>query len=732
MRANAFSRLGKVAGHLGVQNAGGSSGGDKVQYRVVQGVAVLTMSSPPVNSFSPAMQASLEAAVRRANADAGVRALIFTGAGKFFMAGADIPHLRKLTQLRGAEAKIAAGLRTGHALMKAIEYGSKPSVAAVNGPAFGGGLELAMSCNARVGTKGSAYGLPELKLGIIPGMGGTQRLPRLIGMAAAVKATLSGRPIPAKKAAKMGLVDQLVKKPKQLLPAAIKLALAIADGKVPRRYAIARKDRIGGVARGVEAIELARIKSKRKAKGTPHADAFLTAAKTGLLRGGDAGIEEEVRQFAPLIGSPSARALIHVFLSSRLSPKVPDLKGVRGPRIKTVGVLGGGTMGAGIVALLLFKGFNVILKEINQKTLYTGVQRVVGTINSVIKRMKLPSMALEMGMRNLTPTTTYDDFGKCDLVIEAIIENVKIKQAVFADLERYCRPDCVLATNTSTIDIDLIGAKTQAKDRIIGLHFFAPAHVMPLLEIIRTKTTSKAAVAASVALAKRIGKTPVTVGNCVGFTANRIFFPYGQSAAFLVDHGISPYRIDKALLGTMHMPMGVHQMGDLSGIDILNHVGKIFLDAYGDRCYVSPMAKDMTDAKLLGRKTGKGYYVYKGRSSVPNTKDLAPILARARQGKAPIGPLSDQDIVEMIMYPVVNESCRVIAEGHVIRASDVDVCSVTGYGFPSHKGGVMFWAKEQGFRRIRDRLNEFSRRYPAVRNFYAPCDYLNALASEEA
>jgi len=634
--------------------------------------------------------------------------------------------------------------------MDVIESGAKPTVippphpfsysqlcitiinqvAAVNGPALGGGLELAMSCNARVGTKNSVYGLPELKLGIIPGMGGTQRLPRLIGVATAVKVTLSGKPLPAKMAAKLGLLDQLVKKPKDLIPTAMKLVLAMASGAKPRRSALDSKGNLESPARANEAIDIARVKSRRKAKGTPHAAAYLQAVQVGVRKGGRAGIQEEVDQMTPLLReAPSAKALIHMFLATRLSPKVPGLQGVRPGRIKTVAVLGGGTMGAGIVALLLFKGYSVILKEINEKVLYAGVQRVVKTINSVIKRMKLPSMALEMGMRNLTPTTSYEDFNKCDLVIEAIIENIPIKQKVFADLEKSCRSDCILATNTSTLDIDVVGAKTKAQDRIIGLHFFSPAHVMPLLEIIRTNNTSKTTLATSIDFAKRIGKTAVTVGNCVGFTANRIFFPYGQAAAFLVDHGTDPYRIDDVLKKMVNMPMGVHEIGDLSGLDILAHVTKSYKTAYGERCYISSLGKYLLEAKRLGQKSGAGYYRYKGKETIPDPKGIAPFLAKARQGIQQF-KVSDQEIMEMVMYPVVNESCRVLAEGFVIRASDIDVVSVTGYGFPAHKGGIMFWAESQGFKHIRDRLRYYADKYPHARGFFKPSQKLEELVAK--
>jgi len=726
-------RLERVAGHLILQPASGSSSFKNViQYSVQNGVAVLLMKSPPVNSLGPDMTASIKAAVERANADDSVKAIVFTGAGKFFMAGADIPNLMKIAN-SGAQQDIEHFMRSGHDLFNGIESGGKPTVAAVNGPALGGGLELAMACNARIGSKASIYGLPELKLGLIPGLGGTQRLPRLIGVAAATKAMLSSKPFPAKKALKLGLIDHLVKKSKDLLPTAIKAALAIASGAQPRRVSLEVKERIGSRAKGVEAIELARIKSRRRAKGTPHASACLDAVKAGLLQGGEKGIEAEMKAFEVCISSPSARGLIHTFLSSKLAAKVPGLQGIRpAGKVQTVAVLGGGTMGAGIVALMLFKGYHVILKEINQDLLFQGVKRVAATISSVLKRMKMPQIAMEMGMRNLTPTTSYEGFERCDMVVEAIIENIPIKQKVFQDLERVCRKDCIFATNTSTIDIDVIGEKTNAQDRIVGLHFFAPAHVMPLLEIIRTNSTSKQTLAASIAYAKRLGKTPVTVGNCVGFTANRIFYPYGQAAAFLVDRGVSPYRIDKLLKKIVHMPMGCHEMADLSGLDIMGHVTKQFVDAYRERTYVSKLGPLMLEAKRMGRKNGIGFYKYKGRATIPDPKGIAALLAKARQGIEPFKAITDQQIIETVMYPIVNESCRILAEKMVIRASDIDVVSITGYGFPAHKGGIMHWAQSQGLKNVVGKLSALAAANPQQAAFFAPCEYLKNLASKSA
>jgi enoyl-CoA hydratase/3-hydroxyacyl-CoA dehydrogenase len=400
-------------------------------------------------------------------------------------------------------------------------------------------------------------------------------------------------------------------------------------------------------------------------------------------------------------------------------------------------------MGAGIVVVFLLKGYQVILKEINEQALLAGVERILDIATRFVKKQKLPMNAVEQLLRTLKPQITYDGFESVDLVIEAAVENIALKQNIFAELEKLTNKNTILATNTSTIDIEVVGAKTKALDRIIGLHYFSPAHVMPLLEIVRTKHTSPDTIAVSVDLAKVTGKTPVVVGNCVGFTANRIFFPYGQAASFLADAGVDPYRIDKAL-ESWGMPMGVYKMSDLSGIDIFVHVSGTINAAYGERCYNSTLGHKLAAAKRLGQKTGAGYYTYKGTKAIPDPKAVTPFLQASRadaKGLPKLDTLTDEQILEVILYPVVNESLRVLKEGHVIRESDIDVISVLGYGFPAYRGGILHWAQEKngkgaggGYKHIRDRLQYFSNTWgannPSVKAFFAPSDYLQQLANK--
>ena len=547
----------------------------------------------------------------------------------------------------------------------------------------------------------------------------------------------------AKEALAAGLVDAVVK-PADLLSAARQLALDVASGKKARVKALYRTDRIGSSEDAKGVLEMARTQARKKNRNLPQPFAYLDVVEAGVKSGGEAGLQAEVAAFAQLVGQPVSRALIHFFFASRATSKVPGVPAKSAlPAIKRVAVLGGGTMGAGICIAFLSKGFQVVLKEINDKALESGVARIVDQMVRVINSRKMPMYALEVMMRGLKAQTTYDGFDKVDLVIEAAVESIKLKQAIFAELEGVVSERCILASNTSTIDLDVVGQRTHSQQRLIGLHFFSPAHIMPLLEIIRTKHTSTDVIAASMQLSKAIGKTPVLVHNTVGFAANRGFFPYGQAAGLLVDAGIDPYRIDRAL-EAFGMPIGVFKMTDLSGVDIAIHVSSTIHAAYSDRTYFSTAVKQLYDQQRLGQKSGQGWYKYgKGNKPQPDAASIAPVLQQARADSKGIplldgSAVTDADIVEMLLFPVVNEFMRLVGERMVNSEADVDVVSVMGYGFPAWRGGILFWAAdgvEGGYRRVRDRLNEFAARLgkdnAQVRAFYKPCDYLQQQAQKQ-
>ena len=705
------------------------------------GVAVLLINNPPVNSLHANVQKGLDACYREVCGDPSVKAVVITGAGKMFMAGADIAQLAKMQASRASEQEMREWIDAGDAIFNHLESGPLPTVAAVNGDALGGGCELALACNARVAAESAAFGLPELSLGIIPGLGGTQRLPRVIGLEQAVQLTLTGKKLKAKEALAAGLADAVVKDA-QLLDAAKKMALDIAEGRRKRVKALHKVDRIGSHEDAKGVLEVARVQARKKNRLLSQPFAYLDAVEEGVKSGGEAGLQAEAAAFARLIGQPTARALVHFFFASRATTRVDGLPAkAQGKPIKTVAVIGGGTMGAGICIAFLSKGYPVILKEINAQQLEAGVSRIVEQVLRVIKSRKMPMGALEVMMRGLKAQTTYDGFDKVDLVIEAAVESIPLKQKIFAEVEALMSPTCVLSSNTSTIDLEVVGANTTCQPRIIGLHFFSPAHIMPLLEVIRTKHTSADVIVRCMDVAKKLGKTPVVVGNVVGFAANRGFFPYGQAAGLLADAGLSPYRIDAAL-EAFGMPMGVFKMTDLSGVDIAIHVSSTIRQAYGERTYFSTAVQQLHDMKRLGQKTGKGWYTYgKGGRAQPDSAAITPVLQQARKdARSPPSlsdaSVSDADVVEMVLFPVVNEFCRLLDERMINSHGDVDVVSVMGYGFPAFRGGVMWWAQdgvEGGFAHVHARLQHFARTLgkdnPQIAAFYTPSHYLTQLAA---
>eukprot|EP00455_Lapot_gusevi_P045088 TRINITY_DN5731_c0_g1_i1.p1 TRINITY_DN5731_c0_g1~~TRINITY_DN5731_c0_g1_i1.p1 ORF type:complete len:735 (-),score=344.30 TRINITY_DN5731_c0_g1_i1:278-2482(-) len=723
-------RVNTVLRHLSVEEV---SKQDKsaVSVNVDSGIALIQIRSPPVNSFSPAVKEGLDAAFKKVAEDSSIKAAILTGSGAFFMAGADIPSIQKM-QMSGNSAAIRKFISDSNAMCNAIENSNKPIVAALNGPALGGGLELAMSCHVRVSVTKAQLGLPELRLGIFPGMGGTQRLPRLVGMPAAVNAMMTSKPFNVKQAAQLGLVDEVVEDPKQLLAVAKKVVLELLNGQRLGQRALTAQLKVADVVGGNKLLDDVTAQAKKKSGSLPHPLACLEAIREGLNKGGIAGLNKEMDLFCKVAMSPSARAGIHFFLSERQTSKVPGVTGKETKRkIQRVAIIGAGTMGAGIATVCLQKGLQVILKEINQKFLDNGVKTIRANLERQAKNAKLPAGYVDKTLTNLTAQLTYDNFNTLDLVIEAAVENIKLKQELFATLEQVCSPTCILSTNTSTINLDLISAKTKAQKRVIGLHFFSPAHVMPLLEIVRTTSTAVEVIADCVAWSQRIGKTPVVVGNCVGFVANRIFFPYSQAAGLLVDFGIDPYRIDKVLM-KYGMPMGCFRMGDMAGVDIFYHVNSIINTAYGERCYNSTLGQQLLDAKRFGQKSGAGYYKHSKGKAEPDP-ELAPFIAKARQAAGNVTvELTDDEIMEIVMFPVVNESYRVVEEGVVVRPSDVDIISVMGYGYPVFRGGILHWADQVGPKYIHDKLRAYAEKFgahnPAARNFFAPSALLRKSA----
>ncbi|CAN4094945.1 unnamed protein product [Withania somnifera] len=591
-----------------------------------------------------------------------------------------------------------------------------------------------MACHARISTPNAQLGLPELQLGILPGFGGTQRLPRLVGLAKSLEMMLTSKPVKGEEAVNLGLVDVVVPS-NQLLDTARKWALDILECRKPWVASLYKTDKIESLGEAREILKFARVQTRRQAPNLQHPLVVIDVVEEGIVSGPRAGLWKEAEVFQSLLHSDTCKALVNVFFAQRATTKVPGVTdlGLKPRPTKKVAILGGGLMGSGIATALLLSNYQVILKEVNDKFLQAGLVRVKANLQSSVKKGKMSQEKFEKTLSLLKGAVDYEGFRDVDMVIEAVIENVSLKQQIFADLEKYCPPHCILASNTSTIDLNLIGEKTKSQDRIIGAHFFSPAHVMPLLEIVRTEKTSPQIIVDLLDVGKKIKKTPVVVGNCTGFAVNRMFFPYTQAALLLVERGADLFRIDRVVT-KFGMPMGPFRLCDLVGFGVAIATGGQFVMNFPERTYKSMLIPLMQEDKRAGETTRKGFYVYDDRRKASPDPEIKKYIEKAREmSGVTIDPkmakLSDKDIIEMIFFPVVNEACRVLAEGIAVKASDLDISAIMGMGFPPYRGGIMFWADTLGSKYICSRLDDWSRMYG---DFFKPCSYLAERASKGA
>ncbi|KAL6629469.1 hypothetical protein ACP70R_029234 [Stipagrostis hirtigluma subsp. patula] len=689
------------------------------------GVALITICNPPVNALHPNIFDGLKEKYGEALRRDDVKAIVLTGRGAqgTFCGGFDINMFSRIHKTGDISLLPDVSVEL---VSKLMEEGKKPSVAAIQGLALGGGLELTMACHARISTPEAQLGLPELTLGVIPGSGGTQRLPRLVGLPKAIEMMLQSKFITAKEGKERGLIDALCS-PDELVKISRLWALEIASCRKPWIRSLGRTDRLGSLSEARAALSMARQQAKKIAPNMPQHQACLDVIEEGILFGGHAGILKEDKVFRELVLSPTSRALVHAFFAQRSTTKVPGVTDVQlKPRqIRKVAVIGGGLMGSGIATALLVSNISVVLKEVNPQFLQRGQKMIAANLEGLVKRGSLPKDKMNKAMSLLKGALDYSDFKDVDMVIEAVIEKIPLKQTIFADIEKVCPPHCILATNTSTIDLNIVGEKTNSQDRIIGAHFFSPAHIMPLLEIVRTEKTSPQAILDLITVGKIIKKVPVVVGNCTGFAVNRTFFPYTQASHLLVSLGIDVFRIDR-VISNFGMPMGPFLLQDVAGYGVALAVKDIYAAAFGERNFSSDLVDLMVQDGRQGKSNGKGYYIYeKGGKPKPDHSVQHVIEEfRKRAGGKPV-TLSDQDILEMIFFPVVNEACRVMDENVVIRASDLDIASVLGMGFPKYRGGLIFWADTVGAPYIHSKLNKWAEVYGA---FFKPSLYLEQRA----
>lgn len=678
-------------------------------------IAIIRIDNPPVNALSPGVPEGIVAAVEQAAGDEAVKAMVLIGAGRTFVAGADIKEFGKIVAGARPRLSLESQLRT-------IEDCPKPVVMAIHGTALGGGLELAMAGHYRVAVKSAQVGQPEVKLGLIPGAGGTQRLPRLAGVAAAVEMCAFGEAVSATLAAAWGIIDVIVEG--DLLGSAVEFARERAQaGEAPPRTR-ERNQKLAGDWGQV--FQAAREKAARKLRGQVAPLAAIEAVEAATRLPFDEGIRLEEELFNRCLYGEQSRALIYVFFGERTVAKVPGMEKDT-PRlpVRQAAVVGAGTMGGGIAIVYAGAGIPVILKEASQEALDRRLAVIRKNLERSVQSGRLSPAAMEECLSRIQPRLDYAGFEGADIVVEAVFEDLALKKRVFAELDAVAKPDAILATNTSTLDIDAIAAATRRPEMVIGHHFFSPANIMRLLEIVRGKATDVRVIATSMDLAKRLGKIGVLVGNCRGFVGNRMFGPYRREAVFLVEEGNDPEAVDQALYD-WGMAMGPLAVGDLAGLDVGWRIRREFrhLEVEGVRY---PQAEDLLcERGWFGQKTGLGWYRYEdSRRSGVNEEAVRIVreyAARAgiRQRRAAPG-----EIVERTVYALINEGARILEEGIALRPVDVDIIYVHGYGFPAWRGGPMFYADSIGLKTIYERVLAFHEEHGA---HWPPAPLLGELA----
>src|SRR5580692_8339185 len=682
------------------------------------GVAIITINNPPVNALSPGVPEGLVAALDAAEKDPAARAIVIIGGGRTFIAGADIKELELAAAGRGS------GPPKFHDILARIEDASKPIVMAIHGTALGGGNEVAMAGHYRVAVPDAMVGQPEVNLGIIPGAEGTQRLPRLVGVAAAVDLCVSGKPIRAPEALRLGLIDRVIQG--DLLTGAIAFAREIADKGGALRKTRELSDKLGSEFVDASIFVAGRDQARKTRRNMLAPLKAVDAIEAAVNLPFDEGCKKEREIFEECIASDQARALIHAFFAERAVAKIPDIpKETVVYNIRQAAIIGAGTMGGGIAMACANAGISVRLKEVEQAALDRGVATIRKNYENSVKKGRFSQQVMDQRMALIHPQLTYAGFEQADLIIEAAFESMELKKSIFGEIDKIAKPDCVLASNTSTLDIDEIASVTSRPQMVVGLHFFSPANVMRLVEIVRGKATSKPVIATAMTLSKRLGKVGVVVGNCRGFVGNRMMLPYMREAQFLVEEGATPEQVDAALYD-FGMAMGIFAVDDMGGIDVGWRVRQEYkhLDKPGVR---TPLVLDkLYHMNRLGQKTGAGWYRYEdGRKPLPDPEVHALIEKTALEAGIERRTISNEEILDRCIYTLVNEGARILEEGYAQRAADIDVIYLTGYGFPAYRGGPMWYADTVGLKKVYDRVSEFHKRFGEL---WEPAPLLKRLA----
>ena len=685
-----------------------------VNYELRGDIAVLEVDNPPVNPLSSGVRVGLCDQFDKANSDENVRGIVLKGAGNAFIAGADISEFGQ--KMEGPDL---------HTALKNIEYSEKPVVAAINGPALGGGLETALCCNYRIATEKSIVGLPEVNLGLLPGAGGTQRLPRIVGPSQALKIMLSGVPVPAKKALDQGILDSI--STGDLVEDAISFLHKKLDETTEHPKVRDLNEKLFEARGNENVMAEAKALASKSRKGQFAPGQIIKCVEAAIEEDDfDAGMKKESDLFLECLLHPQREAMIHIFFGERTAGKILDVpKDTETQKIGSAGVVGSGTMGGGIAMNFANAGIPVIVLDQDEKNLERGIGVIEKNYQMMVDRGRLSQEMKDGVMSLITPSLNYEDLADCDIVVEAVYENLDLKQEIFKKLDDVVKGDAILASNTSGLDIDAISSVTERPEKVVGTHFFSPANIMRLLEIVRGEKTSKETLATIMKLGKIIKKAAVMSLNAPGFIGNRMLFGYTQQANMLLLEGALPNQVDTAL-ESFGMNMGPFRMMDLVGLDLGWRARKL---AKLETPLTNKIADALCEQERFGQKNGKGFYNYSDGSRAPNpAPENEEIYVKvAEENGFTRRDISDEEIVDRCILGLVNEGAKILEEGVAQRSSDMDIVYINGYGFPIWRGGPMFYANSIGLDKVLEKINKFAEK---DEDFWKPADLLVALAND--
>jgi 3-hydroxyacyl-CoA dehydrogenase len=687
-----------------------------VRFENDNGIGVITVDNPPVNALSPGVPEGIVAALERGNSNPAIRAMVLIGAGRSFIAGADI------RQFGTNRPRPVPGRRP----QDLLDGSGKPVVAAIHGYALGGGLEIALAAHYRVAVPSAKVGLPEVLIGIIPGGGGTQRLPRLIGPKIALDLITSGRHVPAPEARDLGIIDELVPEGEDLRKAAIAFAGRIADKRPLPRI----RDKNEKLAEGTaELFETTRKGIARRARNQKAPYSCIAAVEATSTLPFDEGIKRERQLFDELENSAEARGLRYAFFTEREAAKLPDIpRDTKLRPVSTAAVIGAGTMGGGIAMSFADYGYPVKILEASKEALDRGIERIRGNYETSVRRGSLAAEEMERRFKRITPILSYDDIKDCDVVIEAVFERIPVKEEVFQKLDEVMKPGALLFTNTSSIDIDIMANATRRPQDVAGTHFFAPANVMKLFEVVRGAKSAPDTLLTAMDLGRKIGKVSAMAGNTDGFVANRSRGPFGTEMVILVEEGALPEQIDKVMVDFGY-PIGPFATSDLSGLDVGYDIRQRRA-AQNPNFRKLPIADHLVEIGRLGQKTGAGWFRYDpgDRTPKPDPEVHRIIKEKAKELGIPQRSFTDEEILRRLLFAAVNEACKILDEGKAYRASDIDVMWLNGFNFPRYRGGLMYWADQIGVEEVYRQIQAWHQQYGER---WAPSALLRRLAESK-